>query len=99
MSQLVRVAGIEPASPVWKTGIIAVIRHPLTLVIIAKSYATIILIGMDDLQNAKRLADIADEITKKHYLSARLEVNTKPDDTPVTEADLGVEKALSAIVH
>jgi len=52
-----------------------------------------------DLLRAFRLADAADAITKKHYLSARLQVTTKPDKTPVTEADLAVERTLSTIVH
>lgn len=54
---------------------------------------------MTDLDKAKLLADAADEITKKYYASTRLRVHTKPDKSPVTEADLAVEQALSKIVH
>jgi len=54
---------------------------------------------MTDLEKAQKLAAVADEITKKYYLSARLRVDTKPDKTPVTQADLEVEQALSNIVH
>ena len=48
-----------------------------------------------DLDHALLLADIADEITSQHYLSRGLVVHSKPDKTPVTEADTAVEKALS----
>lgn len=51
-----------------------------------------------DLERAQRLADVADSITKKFYLSSQLQVKAKADDTPVTQADTGVEKALSKIV-
>ncbi len=52
-----------------------------------------------DLNKALLLADLADAITKKHYLSTNLHVDTKPDNTPVTQADLEVEQALSKTVH
>jgi histidinol-phosphatase len=52
-----------------------------------------------NLAQATRLADIADEITTKYYLSSTLQVTDKPDDTPVTQADLEVETVLSKIVH
>jgi histidinol-phosphatase len=48
----------------------------------------------DDLALALELADIADSITLQHYRAADLEVATKPDLTPVTEADTAVEHAL-----
>lgn len=51
-----------------------------------------------DLARALRLADEADTITKKYYLSNNLQIKTKPDNTPVTTADLEVEKCLSDIV-
>ena len=37
-ADLVRVAGIEPACPAWKAGIIAIIRHPhkLNLLVFSK---------------------------------------------------------------
>lgn len=51
-----------------------------------------------DLEHALRLADAADAITKRYYLTTNLQVQEKPDKTPVTEADLAVEEALSTIV-
>jgi histidinol-phosphatase len=47
----------------------------------------------DDLALALELADIADSITLERYRAADLEVATKPDLTPVTEADTAVEHA------
>lgn len=47
-----------------------------------------------DLALALELADIADEITLGRYGAADLEVETKPDLTPVTEADTAVERAI-----
>ncbi|HEY2959824.1 MAG TPA: histidinol-phosphatase [Actinomycetota bacterium] len=49
---------------------------------------------MDDLALALHLADLADEITLRHFRSERLETWTKPDLTPVTEADRAVEQVL-----
>jgi histidinol-phosphatase len=51
-----------------------------------------------DLKRALRLADEADVITKKYYRSSDLHITTKPDKSPVTAADLAVEKRLSDIV-
>jgi histidinol-phosphatase len=48
----------------------------------------------DDLQLALELADIADRITMARHRAADLEVQIKPDLTPVTEADQAVERAL-----
>jgi histidinol-phosphatase len=48
----------------------------------------------DDLALALELADIADSITLERYGAADLEVATKPDLTPVTEADTAVEHAI-----
>jgi histidinol-phosphatase len=48
----------------------------------------------DDLALALELADIADSITLERYRAADLEVATKPDLTPVTEADTAVERAI-----
>jgi histidinol-phosphatase len=50
----------------------------------------------DDLALALELADLADEITIARYRSAELVVETKPDLTPVTEADRAVEEAVRA---
>jgi histidinol-phosphatase len=47
-----------------------------------------------DLDFALRLADLADELTMAHYLRAGLRVETKPDLTPVTEADQTVEESI-----
>jgi histidinol-phosphatase len=49
---------------------------------------------VDDLALALQLADLADEITLGHFRSERLATWTKPDMTPVTEADRAVEEAL-----
>jgi histidinol-phosphatase len=48
----------------------------------------------DDLRLALQLADEADAITMKFFRAATLSVKTKVDRTPVTEADLAVEKML-----
>jgi histidinol-phosphatase len=48
----------------------------------------------DDLAVALELADIADAITSVRFRAADLKVTTKPDLTPVTEADTEVERAL-----
>jgi histidinol-phosphatase len=47
-----------------------------------------------DLELALELAGIADAITREHFRAADLKVETKPDMTPVTEADTAVEQAL-----
>lgn len=48
----------------------------------------------DDLALAIELADIADSITLLHYRAEELSVQTKPDMTPVSDADTEVEQAL-----
>jgi histidinol-phosphatase len=48
----------------------------------------------DDLKLALELADIADGITMLRYRSPNLEVETKPDRTPVSESDKRAELAL-----
>jgi histidinol-phosphatase len=50
----------------------------------------------DDLALALELADLADSLTLSRYRSDDLMVETKPDLTPVTEADRGVEQAIRA---
>lgn len=47
-----------------------------------------------DLELALELAAIADEITMARYLAQDLVVTTKPDNTPVTDADKATEEAL-----
>lgn len=48
----------------------------------------------DDLALALRMADIADVMSMHRFRATDLLVETKPDLTPVTEADRAVEKAL-----
>jgi histidinol-phosphatase len=48
----------------------------------------------DDLTLALELADLADAITRARFRASDLVVETKPDLTPVTEADKAVERAL-----
>lgn len=55
--------------------------------------------GLDaDLTLAHELADLADQITLSRFQAADLAVSTKPDDTPVTDADREVERVLRAAV-
>jgi histidinol-phosphatase len=49
-----------------------------------------------DLQLARELADMADAISMDRFRSADLVVTTKPDMTPVSDADRAVESALRA---
>ena len=48
----------------------------------------------EDLALALELVDVADVITMKRFRAADLVVDTKPDLTPVSEADRDVEQAL-----
>lgn len=48
----------------------------------------------EDLALALELTDVADSITLARFRAADLLVETKPDHTPVTEADTAVERAL-----
>ena len=50
--------------------------------------------GMDDLAFAMSLADLADGIAMARFRSDDLVVETKPDLTPVTDADRAVEQAI-----
>jgi histidinol-phosphatase len=52
-----------------------------------------------DLNKALHLADLADAITKRHYQSSGLHIDTKPDKSPVTQADLETEQTLSKVAH
>jgi histidinol-phosphatase len=52
----------------------------------------------NDLALAMRLADAADSITLARYQSIDLVVTTKPDNTPVTDADKAAEEALRALL-
>lgn len=48
----------------------------------------------DDLALSQELADLADSITLRHFRSESLVVDTKPDMTPVSDADREVEQAV-----
>jgi len=49
---------------------------------------------LDDLALAHALADLADAISLDRYQSQDLVITTKPDNTPVTDADRAVETAI-----
>ncbi|MER5264613.1 histidinol-phosphatase [Actinosynnema sp. NPDC002837] len=51
-----------------------------------------------DLSLALRLADEADKITTARFRSRDLVVGSKPDRTPVTDADVAVEDAIRAVL-
>jgi len=51
-----------------------------------------------DLEIALKLADIADEISMQRYLAIDLVVETKPDLTPVSDADRAVEQAMCGLI-
>ena len=51
-----------------------------------------------DLRFAHELADAADEITLGRFRALDLRVETKPDLTPVTEADRAAEEAIRGLV-
>ena len=53
----------------------------------------------EDLALAHRLADAADAITLSRYQAIDLTVSTKPDNTPVTDADKSAEDAIRALLH
>ena len=53
----------------------------------------------DDLAFALSLADDADAISLARFRAADLHVETKPDLTPVSEADRAVEAALRARIE
>jgi histidinol-phosphatase len=52
----------------------------------------------NDLALALRLADAADSISLARYQSIDLVVSTKPDNTPVTDADKASEEAIRALL-
>ena len=53
----------------------------------------------DDLKLAHELANIADKISISKFLSADLKIETKPDLTPVTEADQEIEREIRKILE
>ncbi len=52
----------------------------------------------EDLALALRLADAADAVTRERFGAADLQVRAKPDLTPVSDADLAVERAIRDIL-
>ncbi|MCM3614368.1 histidinol phosphatase [Microbacterium enclense] len=52
----------------------------------------------DDLALALRLADAADAVSMQRFDAADLRIDTKPDRTHVTEADLATERAIRRIL-
>nr|WP_225724800.1 MULTISPECIES: histidinol-phosphatase [unclassified Nocardia] len=52
-----------------------------------------------DLELALRLADAADAITRARFGALDLRVDAKPDLTPVSDADLAVEKSLRELLE
>ncbi len=53
---------------------------------------------LDDLALALHMADIADRISMEYFRATDLLVETKPDLTPVSEADRAVELALREVL-
>ncbi len=53
----------------------------------------------DDLRVAWELANIADSITMDRFEADNLKVKTKPDLTPVSDADLAVERAIRTYLN
>lgn len=51
-----------------------------------------------DLELALQLANVADEISLERFQALDLKVDTKPDRSPVTDADRSVEQALKGIL-
>jgi histidinol-phosphatase len=53
----------------------------------------------DDLRFAHVLADAADDITMRRFRALDLSVQSKPDLTPVTDADLAAEESLRGVLR
>jgi histidinol-phosphatase len=53
----------------------------------------------DDLRFAHVLADAADDITMRRFRALDLHVESKPDLTPVTDADLATEESLRNVLR
>src|SRR5258707_4013570 len=53
----------------------------------------------DDLRFAHVLADAADDITMRRFRALDLSVQSKPDLTPVTDADLAAEDSLRNVLR
>ena len=54
--------------------------------------------AQEDLDLALELAELADQMTMARYRADDLRVETKPDNTPVTEADQAVEQDLRILL-
>ena len=63
------------------------------------SQASIEMDSQGDLHLAHRLADAADVISLARYQSLDLVIETKPDATPVTDADRAVENEIRALLE
>lgn len=48
----------------------------------------------NELELALELADLADEMSMQRFLAQDLEISTKPDQSPVTDADKATERAM-----
>jgi hypothetical protein len=57
-------------------------------------YGSIVGAYLADLDLARSLADIADGVSLARFRASDLQVETKPDLTPVSDADRAVEQAL-----
>lgn len=64
-----------------------------------ESFSALVSDPASDLALAHRLADIADAISLERYQSIDLIVETKPDATPVTDADRAVEEAIRSLLR
>lgn len=53
---------------------------------------------LSDIELLKELADASDQISMDRYNSQDLQIETKPDATPVTDADRSVEKKIREIL-
>jgi histidinol-phosphatase len=82
-----RVDGVEADQVLQQLGC-------LLLKIDARSVTRMRLVFAADLQLALELADTADAITMSRFRAADLVIETKPDMTPVSEADKATEQAL-----
>lgn len=54
--------------------------------------------NMNDLELALHLADLADAISTKRFLAVDLYVETKPDLTPVSDADRAIEEEIRKVL-
>src|SRR5699024_3796402 len=65
----------------------------------ARGHGTVRAVYAADLDLALRLANHADSISGKRFRSADLRVDDKPDMTPVTDADVAVERIIRDILE